>query len=162
MNTAAAVTAPAETSTVKAAPKGRWTASLIMDKVVESPKFTTAALLALYDRQTTDEKDEGDTRHLNGRGFNGSDAPFMSYCAEYSRKNNSTLSGDFLLKVRLRIKKYAKQLAMVANMREEEKAAAKAAEAAKAAAYAHAKVSCEEAALAAGQRGQAHPCPPLP
>lgn len=80
-------------------------------------------LVAIYHRQTNDEKVVGITRHVNGRGFNGPDARLGSYYANWVIKGNK-LSGRHLIQARIMVMKYARQLLEVAL---EKKAAEKAA-----------------------------------
>ena len=117
--------------TTKPATKITWNKTLILDKIAESPFFTERALLALYKRQTEDEKVAKETKYHNKMGFTGGDAKYLSYCARWllaSPKNH--LNADHLTKVRLRLQKYATQLAKVANENMKAKAVPPQAEAA--------------------------------
>ena len=77
-------------------------------------------ILAIYNRQTADEKVVGITRHTNGRGFNGPDSRTGTYYANWIIKGNR-LTGRHLINARIMIMKYSKQLLEVAL---EKKAAA--------------------------------------
>lgn len=92
-----------------------WTENEIVELINKSDKAVTRAVIAIYERQTEDEQRVGDTRHHNNVGFNGSDAKFLSYCAEYVKNKNCNLSGKFLEKARKRIVKYRRQLVEIAN-----------------------------------------------
>jgi len=71
------------------------------------------ALVALYHRQTADEQAAGDTRHNNGVGFTGHDAPVLTSIAQwYMDKGFVTPKQGEL--IRKKIKKYAGQLARIA------------------------------------------------
>jgi len=72
------------------------------------------AILAIFNRQTEDEQNVGMTKHTNGRGFNGTDAHLGSYYAKWLMSNRR-LSGRHLMKARLMMMKYAKQLVEVAQ-----------------------------------------------
>lgn len=79
------------------------------------------AIVAIYNRQTEDEKREGDTRHTNGIGFSGADARLGTYYAKWVLKGNS-LTGNHLMKARLMAHKYVRQLAEIATARIEREA----------------------------------------
>lgn len=91
-----------------------WTETEIEQLLNNSDKAVIRGVIAIYERQTAEEQNIGDTKVLNGIGFNGADAKFLSYCATYA-KNKGTLSGEFLNKARTRIKKYRRQLTDIAN-----------------------------------------------
>lgn len=69
-------------------------------------------LLAVYDKQTADEKQTETTRHSNGVGFRGSDAEFLSSLA-----NRYITRGSLTEKQLATLKKvmpvYAKQLVWI-------------------------------------------------
>jgi hypothetical protein len=77
------------------------------------------ALICLYNRQTADEQESEDTRHLNGRGFNARDAAFGSslaqQCINPDPRYRNPLSPNQLASARRMLNKYAGQLARVAN-----------------------------------------------
>lgn len=85
------------------------------------------ALLALYNRQTTDERSAEDTKHQNRKGFNSSDARFGTSAAQQviywfsqsprDRRYPYPLSRPQLEKARTMLRKYARQLSVVANER---------------------------------------------
>jgi len=82
-------------------------------------------LVAIYERQTADEQSTESTNHLNGVGFNGRDARFGSSLAKQIIGWNNTpparrtyrypLSRTQLEKGRNLLRKYAGQLARIAN-----------------------------------------------
>lgn len=73
-----------------------------------------AMLLAIYDRQTDGEQSSETTDHLNGMGFNGTDAAFGSRLAKwYQKAHMLTPKQDAAARKMLR--KYWKQLWLVAE-----------------------------------------------
>jgi hypothetical protein len=72
------------------------------------------ALVAIYHRQTQDEKNTGLVLVSNGQGFTGVDAEFLTKMAEWVLRNENILgerlSYEQRIWTRKRIKKYAKQL----------------------------------------------------
>lgn len=75
------------------------TAEYIGYVLTTNDKAVERAIVVLYNRQTNDEKRDKNTRHRNGRGFNGADARIGSYLAEWILKGNR-LSGKWMLKAR--------------------------------------------------------------
>ena len=80
------------------------------------------ALEVLLERQTADEQQAGVTNHLNGMGFNATDAKFGTDLANKViawNRGESTfpypLSVKQLASARKMLRKYAQQLANVAN-----------------------------------------------
>ncbi len=71
------------------------------------------AMVALYNRQTADERSSSTTQHLNGRGFNAFDAERGSYWARWVQSGRH-LTGRHLEGARKMALKYAGQLAEVA------------------------------------------------
>jgi len=86
-----------------------WTADEIQVKIETDQKWLERAIVAIYNRQTTDEKQSEQTKHHNGVGFTGADAHFLTYCATYILSGR-TLSGNFIPKARKRMVKYCRQL----------------------------------------------------
>jgi len=80
-------------------------------------------ILAIYERQTADEKSSETTKHHNGMGFNGRDAAFgtslakqiLAWNADKNSKFNRPLSSKQMESARKMLKRYAGQLAKVAN-----------------------------------------------
>lgn len=72
-------------------------------------KWATAALIRIYDNQTLDEQNCGETYHLNGIGFSGSDARILTSFAEFY-KNKGYLTERQITCVFKKIGKYANQL----------------------------------------------------
>lgn len=71
-------------------------------------------LLALYELQTKSERKSLSSQEVNGEGFNRTDAKILSGIA-MCYKQNMLISRKQLDAVRSRIKKYASQLAEIAN-----------------------------------------------
>jgi len=72
------------------------------------------ALLKLYEFQTANEQDAEETLYRNNVGFNGVDGPFLSNVAQFYNKHGY-LSPKQLFRVRKALRKYAGQLAKIAN-----------------------------------------------
>jgi hypothetical protein len=83
------------------------------------------AVLAIYRKQTEDEKRQGATTHHNKVGFSGCDARQATYCAKWlldtngKRNPHRHLSGRFLDWARRAMPKYAGQLATIVAAKEE-------------------------------------------
>lgn len=98
-----------------------WTPEEMIGFLEQSDKAVGRALLALLARQTSDEVRHQTTKHHNGRGFTAFDAKIMTSMAQwFSRTGYLTerqlgwLRGR-TKKGKMRIAKYARQLADVAN-----------------------------------------------
>jgi hypothetical protein len=92
----------------------RWEKDAIRQRLLESRHWVERAIVAIYNRQTADEKGTEQTRWQNGVGFNGPDAHYMSYLARWILSGRH-LSGKHLERGRKRVLKYAGQLAEIAN-----------------------------------------------
>ena len=91
-----------------------WTAEDIKKVIETNDDQVGKMLVKLYNCQTDAEKNGKSTAEANGRGFNKFDAPMLSSLAE-SYKQYGRLTPKQLELARKRIKKYAGQLAMIAN-----------------------------------------------
>ena len=91
---------------------------IIKGATYEAPRVLYRALLAIYERQTQDEQDLGDTRERNGVGFTGWDGELLSSYAEQLLGGINLSRSQFDVLQR-RMVKYGKQLAEVANARQE-------------------------------------------
>jgi hypothetical protein len=91
-----------------------WTRDEIAAKLATDDAWVARGLIALYDRQTADEKATQDTKHDNGVGFNGADARILSSIAQWY-KRTGRLSEKQIALVRRKIRKYATQLTRIAN-----------------------------------------------
>lgn len=105
-----------------------WTAAELVAmfddmSVLKNRIFTERALLKLYARQTADEQELGLTSHQNGMGFNGPDAQYLTWAAEWvmgSRKPEgyrlNVMAGPkgtadrHYAKVAKKLRKYTRQL----------------------------------------------------
>lgn len=86
----------------------------INDILDSSDRAVERALMAVYNRQTADEKAALTTTHLNGMGFNGLDAEFGCSLAEKLKKYGS-LTKNQIFHARKMLKRYWRQLAEVAE-----------------------------------------------
>lgn len=91
-----------------------WTEDEIRHLVATNDKVLYGALMKLYAEQTSDEQANGETRHHNGRGFNGTDSRFLSSVAEFLKKRGF-LTDKQKYCVRRKLVKYNKQLTRLAN-----------------------------------------------
>ena len=73
-------------------------------------KWAIAALLRIYDNQTFDEQRSRETYHLNGVGFDGSDARILTSFSEFYKKRGF-LTERQMAYVFKKMGKYANQLA---------------------------------------------------
>lgn len=71
-------------------------------------------MIALYKRQTEDEKRDRDTKHSNARGFSVAHSARGSYYARWVLKGNH-LTGSYLYHARQMAIYYARQLSEIAN-----------------------------------------------
>ena len=94
--------------------KRTWTKDEILSVLLTNDTQVAKALVKLYDYQTASEQDDQETKYHNRVGFNGVDGKFLSNVAEFY-KRNGYLSPKQLFKVRKSLKKYAAQLARIAN-----------------------------------------------
>jgi hypothetical protein len=74
------------------------------------------AIVAIYNRQTADEKSSQNTTHSNGVGFSGADASLGSYYAKWILSGRN-LTGNHLSKARMMSQKYVRQLVEIATAR---------------------------------------------
>lgn len=98
-----------------------WTKDRITHLLQTNDLAVERALVALYDRQTQDEKRDSDTKHDNRRGFRANHAPTMSYFARIILKGWKTPGGKQrvhlnpvkLAKARSVVLQYTRQLGEV-------------------------------------------------
>lgn len=95
-----------------------YTPEIIREKINTNQQWLERAVLALYNRQTTDEQNQFTTTHHNAAGFNSADAGYLTYIAQWINAGKH-LDGKHLDKTRTRVSKYCKQLAEIANERTE-------------------------------------------
>ena len=87
----------------------------IQNNILTDVRWTIRTIEVLFDRQTTDEQIDGQTKHQNGRGFNGRDSEILTsfYLQIEKRKryNNPYLLSDRQLEIsRKLLPKYWKQV----------------------------------------------------
>ena len=81
---------------------------IIESRLATDWDFCSMCLLKLYEQQTDDEQDIGDTQHENGKGFNKADAVRLSGYAQAALRQS--LSEGIHFRLSDNLKKYAKQL----------------------------------------------------
>lgn len=94
--------------------KKTWTEDEIKNLVQTNDTMLYHSLLKLYDCQTADEKASGETHVINGKGFNGVDAPILSSFCEFLNKTGFLTAKQKIL-ARKKLVKYTKQLTVIAN-----------------------------------------------
>lgn len=92
----------------------KWTKEEIAAKLATDDKWLIRGMLAIYERQTEDEKCSETTKEQNGVGFNGIDATIMS---DFVKQWNTAgwLSTRQKALIRKKMAKYAGQLTRIAN-----------------------------------------------
>ena len=91
-----------------------WTREEIANKIATDLKWLCGGILAIWNRQTEDEKNTEETRHHNGVGFNGRDARFLSSIAQQINQGRR-LSEKQTVAARKAMVKYTGQLTKIAN-----------------------------------------------
>ncbi len=99
-----------------------WNKTRMHELLDESDKAVVRALLTIYDFQTEDEKASHTTSKDNNVGFSAFDAEFCSDLAE-KVKRGWTLSAKQMAVLRNKMKRYHRQLCLIANENERKKAA---------------------------------------
>lgn len=95
----------------------------IVDAIDRSDVFVERAILAIYERQTADEKDVGVTCHDNGVGFSGCHSEIGSSFAEqilankYGNDDGRRLSPKQMAIARKIARRYSRQLIEIADER---------------------------------------------
>jgi hypothetical protein len=98
----------------------KWTENQIVALLNKSDRAVELAVVAIYERQTTDEKASDTTNHDNNRGFQHCDARRGSYWARLV-KSGRKLFPSVISKARPMCIKYRRQLTEVANAAEAKK-----------------------------------------
>ena len=93
-----------------------WTKERVRKELKRNPKAVTRGILALYDRQTDDERVNRATSSSNGMGFNSHDAAFLSSLAMQIYKKGF-LTEEQLKKGRESMLKYSGQIARLVEDR---------------------------------------------
>lgn len=91
-----------------------WTEETITALLNSNDRAVEKAILAIYNRQTEDEKSAQTTRHSNNVGFSGADASTGTYYAQWIKRGNH-LTGKHLDRARKMAVKYRKQLLTIAQ-----------------------------------------------
>ena len=92
----------------------KWNKAKILEFLAYDLNANYRALMLIYKLQTTDEQNMGHLRVVNGVGFTGVDSPILtSFAKQYIEKKSLTKKQFEILKKKM--KKYANQLAMIAN-----------------------------------------------
>lgn len=92
---------------------------VIASKLLTSPTQVESAILALYEKQTSDEQAGGDTRHDNKQGFTSADARRFSFVAEFLKTGKHLTREKALGTYGHRLQKYTGQLARMALARQD-------------------------------------------
>lgn len=95
-------------------PTRKWSKAEIRNKLETDNKWLIRGLLAIYARQTEDERNAAVTKHDNGVGFNGVDSSFLSNMAQFY-KINGFLTTNQMKATRKAMLKYAEQLTKISN-----------------------------------------------
>ena len=94
-----------------------WNKERITNLLTKNDRAVEKAIVAIYDRQTPDEKATSDTRHDNHRGFRSNHASKGSYYARWVLSGRK-LTGHHLVNARKIALQYHRQLCEVANAKE--------------------------------------------
>lgn len=94
----------------------RWTRDEINSLIRNRNDAVERGIVAIFNRQTEDEKDSQSTRHRNNRGFNATDARKGTYYARWVLSGRN-LTRHHLDNARRMCLKYSGQLVEVANKR---------------------------------------------
>ncbi len=92
----------------------KWTLEQIRELLLNNDRMVVKSLVKIYEKQTEDEQEAGETTHSNGIGYNATDSYIMSSFAQQVQKGR-TLSEKQMVIARRKIYKYAKQLTLIAN-----------------------------------------------
>lgn len=93
----------------------KWTKEAILLRLEKSDEWLIRGLLAIYAKQTEEEKVAELTKEHNGIGFNGVDANILTDLAKQYQRTNGYMSIRQIALIRKKMKKYAGQLARIAN-----------------------------------------------
>lgn len=86
----------------------------IQSKLAHNTAWIERTLIVLHDRQTDDEQRTQHTTHENFKGFNKPDSSILSEFAEIV-KSGRRLTTDQMAESAIRLRKYTKQLARIAQ-----------------------------------------------
>lgn len=91
-----------------------WSENEIVYLINNNATMVGRTLVQLYNRQTSDEKRDKETKYTNKRGFNHGDAKLLTGLAQYFIQHGS-LTEKQLEAARIRLYKYRKQITRMAN-----------------------------------------------
>lgn len=91
-----------------------WTKESIINLIDTNDRAVERAIIAIYDRQTQDEKATSDTHHTNHRGFRSNHASKGSYYARWILSGRH-LTGHHLENARKIARHYHRQLLEIAT-----------------------------------------------
>lgn len=92
----------------------KWSREEVRFRMETDNRWLFRGLVAIYNKQTADEKSEAITRHENGVGFGGVDANILSsFARQYLERGFLTPKQVHIC--RTKMLKYAGQLAKIAN-----------------------------------------------
>lgn len=92
----------------------KFTEEAIKEKILHNDAWLFRGIIAIFNRQTEDEKRAEDTKHNNKRGFNSPDARRMTYYAKWILKHGH-LDDPHKSIARKKMIKYVGQLTKLAN-----------------------------------------------
>ena len=104
----------AETSANTTIPTLESTKARLKAVLAKNERWAIRAMMAIYANQTNDEQAEDTTNHLNGIGFNGTDAYILSQFAK-SYQSYGRLTPKMMAIVHRKMPKYAGQLIKLAG-----------------------------------------------
>jgi hypothetical protein len=87
-----------------------WNKEAIVELLMTNDRAVVRAIKVLYARQTADEQRAEQTKHVNGVGFNGPDAAFLSSIAKALPRYNDRMTPKQIAKARKMLPKYHRQL----------------------------------------------------
>jgi len=90
----------------------KYTKDFLNQKLETDQRWLEKGILAIYNRQTQDEKIQEDTKYYNNMGFRSCDARLGSYYAKWILSGKH-LSGRHLLRAKKIMKHYSGQLLRV-------------------------------------------------
>lgn len=97
----------------------KWRQIDIVDLLQKNDRAVCRGVVAIYNRQTNSEKQDGNTHEHNGIGFNSADAGILSSFARQILRNSGRpkcpLSEKQVAVARHKMLKYARQLTDIAN-----------------------------------------------
>jgi hypothetical protein len=103
-----------------------WTKERVTELLNTNDLAVERAVVALFERQTADEKATNDTRHDNTVGFSAAHARTLSFYAKVilagwkrEGKNKTHLFPNKLAKARRFVTRYSRQLCDIANAKEQ-------------------------------------------